>query len=504
MFKRSTLLLVTAVVALLATGCPQPPPPPSGAPGSIAGTVDDANTGVVIPNSSVSLQGPGGTFNALTDEFGDYGFSNILAGVYALVVHADGYNTGSRSVTVPAGGSANGDISLVRNPTRRFLPFLSSCTEVGSPGPEGRGTTGLAPVPGTLLTLEDIEAAIAAGAIQLRAFLEEELEGLTTDPDTVQVDTEAVPADTTDRTSIDEPGRQNLAFSIVSIWFNDDGELADMTNFMDEDMRIPEPPRGYIECRVAGMEVRWQALITSDEFDPCQNDPLFFAANERFCLDQFDQAGRGFFFSVPLGGVIAASDDPGLDYPGLPPAPGSRVVVDNKFAVTLTNDADDEAGNAPFPLSNTTNNTTHTSQNEDGLSWISITAPDPVYVVIVVSWHFPDPQLGPIELGPKKKLVKRFLKIPRLRLDKYDEDNILATDRNQNAMCETDAAGIIFENECQVVTEGVKGDVYMRIRVSNIGREPATDVELTDIMREAGFIVGTTDPSYATLVQALP
>lgn len=58
---------------------------------SVSGTVSDAATGFAVSNASLTLSGNGLRYQALSDNQGDYTFSNVLAGNYSLQAFASGY-----------------------------------------------------------------------------------------------------------------------------------------------------------------------------------------------------------------------------------------------------------------------------------------------------------------------------------------------------------------------------------------------------------------------------
>ncbi len=96
-----------------------PAPVPTAAPivqnAAINGRISDANTGSAIVNASVILKQNNNTVVASTstDKNGNYTFSNIATGTYAIYVSANGYNDGSISYfAVSASNINNKNLSL--------------------------------------------------------------------------------------------------------------------------------------------------------------------------------------------------------------------------------------------------------------------------------------------------------------------------------------------------------------------------------------------------------
>lgn len=99
------LALSAAVMAIV--GCnKQPAPNPYG---DVSGCVTDFETGKAISGATVSL-GTIATTN--TDSDGYYAFQNIDPGQYKLNVNAAGYEPGTKTVTIKANFSSQGDITL--------------------------------------------------------------------------------------------------------------------------------------------------------------------------------------------------------------------------------------------------------------------------------------------------------------------------------------------------------------------------------------------------------
>lgn len=99
------LSVISAVIAIL--GCAkQPAPNPYG---DVSGCVTDFETGKAIPGATVSL---GTIATANTDSDGCYAFQNIDPGQYKLNVSAVGYEPGTKTVTIKANFSSQGDITL--------------------------------------------------------------------------------------------------------------------------------------------------------------------------------------------------------------------------------------------------------------------------------------------------------------------------------------------------------------------------------------------------------
>ncbi|MED1796757.1 carboxypeptidase regulatory-like domain-containing protein [Brevibacillus nitrificans] len=86
----------------------------SALPGTVSGTITDAETLAEIPNSSVKILTNEGIAvrSTTTDVSGDYTISSLPAGTYVLVVSAQGYASKTIGIQVTAGGTTTADLSL--------------------------------------------------------------------------------------------------------------------------------------------------------------------------------------------------------------------------------------------------------------------------------------------------------------------------------------------------------------------------------------------------------
>ena len=82
-------------------------------PGGVAGRVTDASTGDPLVGATITY--PGGV--TITDTLGDYEINGVPAGSLALSFSALGYVSGTRTVTIPAGGVATQDVGLTPSAT---------------------------------------------------------------------------------------------------------------------------------------------------------------------------------------------------------------------------------------------------------------------------------------------------------------------------------------------------------------------------------------------------
>jgi len=81
-------------------------------PGSITGSVTDAQDGLPIVGAAVS----DGTRTATTDASGEYTIAGVPPGDYEVTASKEGYKSSTSSVTVVSGGSSVLDFSLNQNP----------------------------------------------------------------------------------------------------------------------------------------------------------------------------------------------------------------------------------------------------------------------------------------------------------------------------------------------------------------------------------------------------
>ncbi len=79
--------------------------------GSINGNVSDLHSGAMLPGATVSIKGT--THGTVTDEKGQYQFTNILPGDYTLVVSFVGYATQEVNVSLTAGEQLVKNIKLL-------------------------------------------------------------------------------------------------------------------------------------------------------------------------------------------------------------------------------------------------------------------------------------------------------------------------------------------------------------------------------------------------------
>jgi hypothetical protein len=97
----AVLVLLTASVASAQSG------------GTVTGTVSD-ETGGVLPGVTVDLKpASGDVVEAVTDGQGTYRFDNVPAGAAELTVRLINFSAVRRIVTVPAGGTAKSDVTMV-------------------------------------------------------------------------------------------------------------------------------------------------------------------------------------------------------------------------------------------------------------------------------------------------------------------------------------------------------------------------------------------------------
>ncbi|MEW4224362.1 carboxypeptidase regulatory-like domain-containing protein [Rossellomorea marisflavi] len=99
-------------------------------PGSLAGTITNAQTGTPIPGANVQVRilDAGGSIIATvsSDTNGQYSVANLAPGFYTVVASAPNFQTNSGTVQVLSNQRAIGDVALVPNPGSIFGTITSS------------------------------------------------------------------------------------------------------------------------------------------------------------------------------------------------------------------------------------------------------------------------------------------------------------------------------------------------------------------------------------------
>ncbi|MCM2605594.1 carboxypeptidase regulatory-like domain-containing protein [Rossellomorea marisflavi] len=121
-------------------------------PGSLAGTITNAQTGAPIAGANVQVRilDAGGTVIATvsSDINGQYSVGNLAPGIYTVVAAAPDFQTNSATVQVVSNQTAIGDVALVPNPGSIFGTVTSS---IGST-PIGGATVSIINSGGILVT----------------------------------------------------------------------------------------------------------------------------------------------------------------------------------------------------------------------------------------------------------------------------------------------------------------------------------------------------------------
>ncbi|MBI2919215.1 MAG: S8 family serine peptidase [Chloroflexi bacterium] len=107
-------------------------------PGTIAGTVTDASTGIPVPGATVS----DGTRSATTDASGAYTLASVPAGSYTVTASRTGYSSTSQTVSVVAGATATADFALSPVPTTGTITGKVTSASTGAPIAGARVTAG--------------------------------------------------------------------------------------------------------------------------------------------------------------------------------------------------------------------------------------------------------------------------------------------------------------------------------------------------------------------------
>ncbi|WP_404354763.1 carboxypeptidase regulatory-like domain-containing protein [Cytobacillus firmus] len=99
-------------------------------PGSITGTITNANTGapVAAANVQVRIIDASGAVIAtvLSDSMGDYIVTGLAPGVYTVIVSAPNFQTNAATVQVQSNQTANGNVALVPDPGQITGTIISS------------------------------------------------------------------------------------------------------------------------------------------------------------------------------------------------------------------------------------------------------------------------------------------------------------------------------------------------------------------------------------------
>ncbi|MEW4288285.1 carboxypeptidase regulatory-like domain-containing protein [Rossellomorea marisflavi] len=107
-------------------------------PGSLAGTITNAQTGTPIAGANVQVRilDAGGSIIATvsSDTNGQYAVGNLAPGFYTVVASAPNFQTNSATVQVFSNQTATGDVALVPNPGSLFGTVTSSIGSTPIPG----------------------------------------------------------------------------------------------------------------------------------------------------------------------------------------------------------------------------------------------------------------------------------------------------------------------------------------------------------------------------------
>jgi formylglycine-generating enzyme len=107
---KDALVVSIVILFLLASGCKKDDAVTNVTTGTINGTVVDASSSAPLSGASVATSPPMSA--SLTDVSGKYVFANVNPGAYTVTASRVGYTSGSVNVTVTAGGTSTGSISL--------------------------------------------------------------------------------------------------------------------------------------------------------------------------------------------------------------------------------------------------------------------------------------------------------------------------------------------------------------------------------------------------------
>ncbi len=89
--------------------------------GSVRGTVKDSKSGGPVSGASVSLRGKSST---QTDGSGQFSFSDLAPGVYAVTIRKSGYMDGGGSVTIKPGQTTTANFRLTPLVSPKQLPSV--------------------------------------------------------------------------------------------------------------------------------------------------------------------------------------------------------------------------------------------------------------------------------------------------------------------------------------------------------------------------------------------
>ncbi|USK42072.1 carboxypeptidase regulatory-like domain-containing protein [Cytobacillus oceanisediminis] len=99
-------------------------------PGSITGTITNANTGAPVAAANVQVRiidASGAVIAAvLSDSMGDYIVTGLAPGVYTVIVSAPNFQTNAATVQVQSNQAANGNVALVPDPGQITGTIISS------------------------------------------------------------------------------------------------------------------------------------------------------------------------------------------------------------------------------------------------------------------------------------------------------------------------------------------------------------------------------------------
>ncbi len=94
--------------------------------GTIEGRVSNPRSGEYLENARVVIEGT--RFETFTDSHGQYRLSNVPAGAVRLRVFFTSFNVQTEVVTIPAGGTANCDVSVVSSEVVQLEQFVVTST----------------------------------------------------------------------------------------------------------------------------------------------------------------------------------------------------------------------------------------------------------------------------------------------------------------------------------------------------------------------------------------
>jgi len=108
-------------------------PPPPAMSGGLRGKVIDSATGLTLQGATISVAGAK-SYTASTDGSGNFSFSSINIGSYAVSISATGYGVRTYSITVIIDVTADfGSIALTLNPTTGTVRGAVTELSTGAP-----------------------------------------------------------------------------------------------------------------------------------------------------------------------------------------------------------------------------------------------------------------------------------------------------------------------------------------------------------------------------------